>query len=56
MLEKSLTLSRLGPIKQKQFVPKNDLPRLDNYRVDTPESFWEKWTKVRFSDVDHSLG
>ena len=38
MLEKSLTLSRPGPIKQKPFIPKNDLPRLDDYSVDPPDS------------------
>ena len=53
MLDLSLTLSRPGPIKQKPFIPKNDLPRLDNYSVDPPESYWEKWPKILFSESDH---
>ena len=53
MLDKTLTLLKPGPIKQKSFVPKNKLPRLDDYSVDQPESYWEKWTKVNFSDLNH---
>ena len=42
----SLTLSRPGPVKKKPFIPKNNLPRLDNYSEDPPESYWESWPKV----------
>ena len=49
----SLTLSRPGPVKKKPFVPKNNLPRLDDYSVDPPESYWESWPKVLFSESDH---
>ena len=37
----------------KPFVPKNNLPRLEDYRVDPPESYWEKRTKILFSESDH---
>ena len=53
MLDISLTLSRPGPVKQKPFIPKNDLPRLDDYSVDPPESYWEKWPIILFSEADH---
>ena len=49
----SVTLSRPGPVKLKPFVPKNNLPRLDDYSVDPPESYWEKWPKILFSESDH---
>ena len=29
-------------IKQKPFIPKNDLPRLDDYSVDPPESYTKR--------------
>ena len=54
MLKKSLSLTRPGPIKQKAFTPKNNLPKLANYSVDPPESYWDCWNKVTFADITHS--
>ena len=49
----SRSLSRPGPVKKKPFIPKNNLPRLNDYSVDPPESYWECWPKVLFSESDH---
>ena len=54
MLEKAFKLSRPGPIRQKVFKPKNNLPRLADYSVDPPESYWDSWNKVTFSDIKHA--
>ena len=54
MLKKSLSLTRPGPVKQKAFTPKNNLPKLANYSVDPPESYWDCWNKVTFADITHS--
>ena len=51
MLEKAFKLSRPGPIRQKDFKPKNNLPRLADYSVDPPESYWNSWNKVTFSEI-----
>ena len=54
MLEKSLKLSRPGKVKEKEFKPKNNLPRLASYSVDPPQSYWDSWNKVTFSDISYS--
>ena len=54
MMEKALKLSRPGNVKQKEFRPKNNLPRLPNYSVDPPQSYWDKWNKLTFSDASFS--
>jgi len=54
MLEKAFKLSRPGPVKQKVFKPKNNLPRLADYNVDPPECYWDSWNKVTFSDIKHA--
>ena len=54
MLEKSLKLSRPGPVRQKVFKPKNNLPRLADYSVDPLQSYWDSWNKVTFSDIKYS--
>ena len=54
MMEKALNLSRPGNVKQKEFKPKNNLPRLHNYSVDPPQSYWDKWNKLSFSDASFS--
>ena len=39
MLRKASKLSRPGKVKQKEFKPKNNLPHLENYSVDLPQSY-----------------
>ena len=46
MMEKASKLSRPGNVKQKEFKPKNNLPHLNNYSVDPPQSYWDKWNKL----------
>ena len=37
-----------------EFVPKCDLPRLDDYRGVLPDSYWEKWNKCELNLVPTS--
>ena len=48
MMEKASKLSRPGNVKQKEFKPKNNLPCLNSYSVDLPQSYWDKWNKLSF--------
>ena len=54
MLRKASKLSRPGKVKQKEFKPKNNLPHLENYSVDLPQSYWDKWNKLTFSEANYS--
>ena len=54
MMTKASMLSRPGKVKQKDFKPKNNLPRLDDYSVDLPQSYWDKWNKLTFSEANYS--
>ena len=54
MMTKASMLSRPGKVKQKDFKPKNNLPRLDDYSVDPPQSYWDKWNKLTFSEANYS--
>ena len=54
MMTKASKLSRPGKVKQKEFKPKNNLPRLENYSVDPPQSYWDKWNKLTFSEANYS--
>ena len=53
-MTKASMLSRPGKVKQKDFKPKNNLPRLDDYSVDPPQSYWDKWNKLTFSEANYS--
>ena len=53
-MRKASKLSRPGKVKQKEFKPKNNLPHLDNYSVDLPQSYWDKWNKLSFSEANYS--
>lgn len=46
-----LRLNRPGPIKQKCFTSKNNLPILDDYGVILSASQWVCWTNLKFEDV-----
>ena len=54
-MTKASMLSRPGKVKQKDFKPKNNLPRLDDYSVDLPQSYWDKWNKLTFSEANYSI-
>ena len=48
MLRKASKLSRPGKVKQKEF------KHLENYSVDLPQSYWDKWNKLTFSEANYS--
>ena len=54
MMKKASKLSWPGSVKQKEFKPQNNLPRLENYTVDPPQSYWDKWNKLSFSEASYS--
>ena len=51
---KASKLTRPGSVKQKEFKRKKNLPRLKSYSVDPPQSYWDKWNKLSFSEASYS--
>ena len=41
--------SSIGEPPRKKFKPKNDLPKLDNYKQGADDSYWGKWPKLNWT-------